>query len=341
MHGGRLQLGSSPVRTVAPNVVTHAVEEWMASSTPDDVKGGTIDLDARDTAVQELFSGPGEVRALARTLDWGATPVGWPDGWSPALRIAARAMLDSPFPICLWSGPSYALVYNDAYRRILAAKHPAALGQPGAHVWAEIWDQIAAQFEQVRAGGAPIYFENAQFEMARLEGGRTENAWFDYSLSALRDDEGSVVAILNISPETTRRVHAERALEVEGARLEQVFRRAPSFIVALRGPELVYEFVNEAYYQLVGHREILGKPLLEAIPEIRDQGFDTLLRRVLETGEPWVGREAPVLLQRTPGAPLEARYLDMVFQPLTEADGRHTGVVAHGGDITEQVLARR
>jgi PAS domain S-box-containing protein len=313
----------------------------MAGGTREDVKGGTTEPVDRETAVQELFAGPGEVRALARTLDWGATPVGWPDGWSPALRIATRAMLDSPFPICLWSGPSFALVYNDAYRRILAAKHPAALGQPGSLVWAEIWDPIASQFEQVRAGGAPIYFENAQFEMARLAGGATENAWFDYSLSALRDDDGSVVAILNISPETTRRVHAERALEVESTRLEEVFRRAPSFIVAFRGPQLVYEFVNEAYYQLVGHREIVGKPLLQAIPEIRDQGFDALLTRVLETGEPWVGRETPVELQRTPGAPLETRYLDMVFQPLTGADGTRSGVVAHGNDITDQVLARR
>ena len=280
----------------------------MLGSTRDDGEpDGALASDDRQAVVEEMFAGAGEVRALARTLDWGATPIGWPDGWSPALRIATRAMLDAPFPICLWSGPTYALVYNDAYRRVLSAKHPAALGQPGALVWAEIWEDIAPQFEQVRAGGPPLYFENARFEMARLEGGRTENAWFDYSLSALRDEDGSVAAILNICPETTGRIRAERALEVESARLEQVFRRAPSFIVAFRGPDFVYEFVNEAYYQLVGHRDILGKPLLEAIPEIRDQGFDSILERVLETGEPWVGREAPVLLQRTPGSVLETR----------------------------------
>ncbi|NUR18000.1 MAG: PAS domain-containing protein, partial [Gemmatimonadaceae bacterium] len=138
--------------------------------------------------------------------------------------------------------------------------------------------------------------------------------------------------------ERERLVHA---LEVERARLAEVFRRAPSFIVAFRGPGHIYDFVNEAYYQLVGHREIIGKPLLEAIPEIRGQGFEELLTRVYETGEPWVGREAPVKLQRTPGAPLEPRYLDMVFQPLTEADGTRSGVVVHGSDITEQVVARR
>src|SRR4029079_1457695 len=91
----------------------------------------------------------------------------------------------------------------------------------------------------------------------------------------------------------------------------------------------------------IGHRDVLGKPLLEALPEIEGQGFKELLDRVRETGEPWVGRETAVELQRTPGAPLETRYLDVVLQPLTEADGTRSGVVAHGSDITEQVLARR
>ncbi len=294
-----------------------------------------------DAAVAELFAGPGEVRSLARTLDWGATPLGWPDGWSPALRIATRAMLDAPFPICLWSGPDYALVYNDAYRRALAAKHPAALGQPGAVVWREIWESLEPQFAQVRGGGPPLSFEDARFAVARLEGGATEDAWFSYSLSALRDEDGSVAAVHNIAPETTGRVRAERALDVERVRLEDVFRRAPSFIVAFRGPDDRYEFVNEAYYQIVGHREVIGRPLLEAIPEIRGQRFERILTRVRETGEPWVGRETPVTLQRTPGAPLETRYLDMVFQPLADADGTRSGVVVHGSDISEQVLARR
>jgi signal transduction histidine kinase len=143
-----------------------------------------------------------------------------------------------------------------------------------------------------------------------------------------------------------KRAEADRerllhALEVERARLVEVFRRAPSFMVVFRGPRNTYEIVNESYYQLIGHRNVIGKPLLEAIPEIREQGFDEILSRVRETGEPWVGREAPVTLQRTPGAPMEIRYLDMVFQALTEADGTRSGVIVHGSDITAQVLARR
>src|ERR1700760_130762 len=167
------------------------------------------------------FAGPGEVRSHARELDWSKSPLGATTGWSPALRTMARSIFDSPFPICLWSGPLYALVYNDAYRRILAAKHPAALGQPGSSVWAEIWEELEPQFDGVRNGGDPIYFEDAPFVMARLEGGGTETAWFSYALSALRDEDGSVAAVLNITPETTGRVLAERQALTERERLFQ------------------------------------------------------------------------------------------------------------------------
>jgi PAS domain S-box-containing protein len=162
-----------------------------------------------------LFAGRGEVRSLAQDLDWSTTPLGPTTGWSPALRTVARSIFDSPFPICLWSGPRYALIYNDPYRRILAAKHPAALGQPGSSVWAEIWGELQPQFDGIRAGGEPLYFEDAPFVMARLEGGGTENAWFNYSLSALLDEDGSVAAVLNITPETTARVVLERRLTEE------------------------------------------------------------------------------------------------------------------------------
>ena len=81
-------------------------------------------------------------------------------------------------------------------------------------------------------------------------------------------------------------------------------------------------------------------PVAEAIPEAVGQGFITLLDTVLRTGEPFVGRELPIMLERTPGAPPEQRFLDFVYYPLTEADGTRTGIVAHGSDVTDHTLAR-
>jgi PAS domain S-box-containing protein len=196
--------------------------------------------------------------------------------------------------------------------------------------WFEIYGRVART-------GEPVRFEAPAEALQRF---------YDVYAFRIGQPGENLVAVLfdDISGERTAKLERDRlvaALEVERARLSQVFQRAPSFIVAFRGPEQVYEFVNEAYYQLVGHRDILGKPLHVALPELREQGFKQLLDHVRESGEPWVGRETPVELQRTPGAPLETRYLDMVFQALTDSDGTRSGVVAHGSDVTEHVLARR
>jgi PAS domain S-box-containing protein len=165
---------------------------------------------------------------------------------------------------------------------------------------------------------------------------------------AVRDTTAVEPRLVGLVQDITARKRADMererlvaTIERERARLEEVFRRAPSFAVVYRGPEHRYEFVNTAYYQLIGHRDVLGKPLDEVVPEAREQGFLALLDRVLATGEPLDFRETPVSLERTPGAPRALRYVDMVFQPLIEADGRTSGVLAQGVDITEHVLARR
>ncbi len=284
----------------------------------------------------ELFAGPGEVRALARDLDWAATTLGAPASWSPALRITARAMFDSPFPICLWAGPDFALVYNDAYRRILAAKHPAALGQPGSLVWAEIWEGLEAQFEQVRAGGDPVHFEDAPFVMARLERGGVETAWFDYSLSALRDEDGSVAAVLNISPETTGRVLAERRVAAERDRLAQMFAQAPTFMAMLSGPEHRIDLANPGYQELVGNRPLVGRTVAEALPDAVAQGYLEILDEVYASGRPYSATSAKFAMQVEPGGPVVERFVDFVYQPLKDASGQVTAIFVEGADVTER-----
>jgi two-component sensor histidine kinase len=130
------------------------------------------------------------------------------------------------------------------------------------------------------------------------------------------------------------------AVQAQSLQLRQLFMQAPSFMVVLRGPEHVIELVNNAYLQLIGHRDVVGLPIRQALPEVVDQGFPDLLDKVRATAEAFVGRQIRIGLQRTPGAPLEERYLDFVYQPIVEADGSVSGVFAEGSDITDQVQAQ-
>jgi signal transduction histidine kinase len=156
-------------------------------------------------------------------------------------------------------------------------------------------------------------------------------------LAGAANHVGAHLAARELREERARR---DRELEVERARLAYAFQHAPAFLAILRGPTHIFELVNDAYRQLIGHRQVLGKPMLDALPEIRGQGFVELLDRVLETGEPFVGREVPVLLARTPGDPPQERFVDLVYLPLVEADGTRTGIIAHGADVTDHVRAR-
>ena len=131
------------------------------------------------------------------------------------------------------------------------------------------------------------------------------------------------------------------ALGLERARLWDVFQQAPMFMAVVRGESQIFELANDAYFQLVGDRDIIGKPVFDALPEFRGQGFDELLAGVVKTGVPFVGREMPVMIARTPGAPPEERFVDFVYAPLAEADGTRSGVIAYGIDVTDHVRARR
>ncbi len=319
----------------------------------------------RDSAIQrekesadELFAGPGEMHERGRALDWSSTPLGPVDEWPAALRTMVRVALDSPFPTNLWCGAALVLIYNDAYRSVLGAKHPAAFGRPGREVWEEIWPEIGPYFDSIRAGGPPVFARDAPFLMRRSHDDSREApgeaTWFTYSLSAVRDSDGVVVGFLNIVSERTEAVMAERqalakhedtvraldTAESARARLADAFRQAPALMAVLRGPDHVFEFVNDAYYATVGKRELIGKPILEALPEVRGQGFVDLLDHVLRTGNPYVGHELPVRLARWPGSPPEERFITFIYHPITDPDGSISGILAHGMDVTEGVRAR-
>ncbi len=108
----------------------------------------------------------------------------------------------------------------------------------------------------------------------------------------------------------------------------------------LRGEELVIDLVNQAYYELVGQRELLGKPLLEALPELTNQGYAETLRQVLHTGVPYSVKGRRVDLVRN-GQTVERRYVNFIAGPLVETNGTITGVFVHGVDVTEETVAQQ
>lgn len=129
------------------------------------------------------------------------------------------------------------------------------------------------------------------------------------------------------------------SLAEESDRLRRLLEQAPGFVAVLGGPEHRFQMANAAYRQLIGHRDIIGKPLNEALPEVIEQGFGSLLDQVMASGQAFVGQAERVFLESRPGAPLEERFLDFIYQPIFAADGSASGVFVQGHDVTEQQRA--
>lgn len=283
--------------------------------------------------------GSGEMAERVRRHDWSSTPLGLLEAWPDALVVLVNMLLANQHSMLLFWGDELTQFYNDAAIPILGSdKHPHALGERARTSWAEVWRIVGPQIEAALRGES---CRNVDQLVPVLRDGQVRDAWFTYSYSAVSDAAGTLRGVLVNCIETTQRVVAARALEQERARLLAVFQHAPAFLALLQGPEHVVALTNFAYQRLIGGRDVLGKTIRVALPEVIEQGYIDILDRVYRTGEPYIGQGARVLLAAGDGQAPEARHLDFLYQPLHEAEGGVSGILVFGVDITERKLTEQ
>jgi len=187
-----------------------------------------------------------------------------------------------------------------------------------------------------------------------------EDRYWSATHTPILDEKGEVVAILQHTSDITELQAMKRSLnqaaagrqpvqqleqgvmsrarllQSEGEQLRRLFAQAPGFVCFLRGPDHVYELVNDAYRQVTGHRQLLGKTVREGLPEIEGQALIGRLDEVYRTGQPYVGKRVSLFLRRQPDKEPQEVILDFVLQPIVESDGRVIGIFVQGQDVTEQ-----
>jgi PAS domain S-box-containing protein len=296
----------------------------------------TIPRALDDVSTPDFLRGGGEMGALMRVHDWSHSSLGYPRTWPQPLRTAVRLLLNTGHPMYIWWGEDGACLYNDAYRRSIGPeRHPGSLGRPAREVWDEIWDIIGPQIEQVMSGRGATWNENQLVPITR--NGRREDVYWTYSYGPIDDETApnGIGGVLVVCTETTQQVLSEQRLAAQAERQRRLFDRAPGFIAVLRGPEHVFEFVNEAYVRLVNGRNVTGRTVREALPEIRGQGFFELLDQVYLTGKRFVAEHVPVRLQCSPDGAVQERFLDFIYEPITSETGQVSGIFVEGHDVTE------
>ncbi|MGQ4275747.1 sensor domain-containing protein [Pseudidiomarina sp. E22-M8] len=173
------------------------------------------------------------------------------------------------------------------------------------------------------------------------------------------DDQGNVEYILNQPSDITELVNLKSAshpsslaslssneqfdqhmsfldlLSTERARIQELFQQAPGFVCILSGDDYRFEMANQAYTNLVGQHDIIGKIVVDAIPKVEEQGLLALLDEVRRSGQPYSAKAMEFYAYPEDEANPRKTFIDFVYQPIIDTNHRVTGIFVQGHDVTE------
>jgi PAS domain S-box-containing protein len=195
--------------------------------------------------------------------------------------------------------------------------------------------RVRADVERILREGGHYRHE---FRYTRADDGR--HVWLAGYAMTVPDPSGQPDHLVGVNMEITEQKQVEEKLQQSEQRLGQLIAQLPSFTAVLRGPEQVFELANAAYYALVGRgEEIIGKRLLDVMPEMHDQPFPRILDEVYTTGKAYSANNMMARVRRN--NVLAEVAIDFVYDPLRSSDGQVTGILVHGVERTEQLHSQR
>ncbi len=213
--------------------------------------------------------GSSEMAYLVREFDWSRTLLGPICGWSEAMVAAVNLTLASPVPSTLYWGPELAMIYNDGYRLIAGARHPAALGRPGAEVWREAWHIVGPQFEATLRTGTTVQHDSLLVPIE--QDGAMRDFYWNYSISPVYDG-GRIAGIYNTCTDVTATVVTTRERDGLAGRLEQVMA-STSDGSAMIDRNWCMTYMNKAALRATRKiPEMLGGNLWASLPELDYEG---------------------------------------------------------------------
>ena len=253
--------------------------------------------------------------------------------------------MQAPIPMVILEGPNHKFTLaNPPYEKLTGRK---VVGKTFLEVFtSQEVSQFIPLLDGVYKTGIP--YDGTELKLSLPDvAGVLKDYWLSVGYYPFRDVSGGIKGVLAIHQDVTVQVEARKSLEYAAKKLaneqhmfETIFKESSSCMTLWSGENLVFEKANPAFMDLFLGRDILGKPLLEALPELINQEFPIQVKKVMQTGEPVVRKEALAVIARVEGGPLEDRYFDYSYLRVNDADGKPYGVFNHGIEVTEKVLAR-
>jgi PAS domain S-box-containing protein len=252
-------------------------------------------------------------------------------------------------------------IVNKAHGQLIG--HRNVVGKTVEQALPEVKEQgLIDLLNKVYNSGKPFIGKEIKLFFQKTPNSQPKEKYVDFVYQPYKDINGEIEGIVAHGYDVTDTVltrkkiqESEEALKqndkrlrelVEDLKLEKnklvsLFEKASAFMIILKGKDHVFEMVNKSYLKLIGNRKVLGKPVIEALPEVKKHGYIEILDKVFKTGEPFIANGVKVYFQRVPGKPEEKRYLNLLYQPYKDRNGKIAGIFAHGYDITEEVISRK
>ncbi|WP_375417704.1 PAS domain-containing protein [uncultured Hymenobacter sp.] len=305
------------------------------------------------------------------TGDQPRTPVEEALRQSQAAEQAARAdaeaqrqrfyevLMQLPAQVAVYHGPDYVFNFvNSRYQTNFSGL--PLLGRALHEVLPVAGEQgILALLDRVYQTGEPFYGHEREVQLPSSPPDNGKRRFINAVYHPLRDAQGRIDGVLDFSYDVTEQVRARRQVEQLNQELEtrvqertaqlqrqqgllrQILGQVPAFIATLQGPAHQHTYFNAGYHALSGNRAQVGLPVAEVYPETIAQGFVGLLDEVYRSGQPFTGTEMLVELYDAALGRPAPRYLDFIYQPLTNEQHQTTGIMVFAVDVTDKVLARQ
>lgn len=275
-----------------------------------------------------------------KEFDWSVTSIGVASSWPQNLCTTLRIMLASKIPMFLVWGADKIIFHNDSFALLLQTteNNPEFLGKSITQVFNKDWDIIVESIEDIIDNDKT--FSEDQIILTQNKEHQKKSINIDYCtiLGLESSIEGVLVTCTAI---LTDNIINQQKAEQNQRVISAMFEQSSVAIATISGEDLVFQSANSFYGELVGRSpsDIIGKPLLEALPEIKGQGFDQLLKDVISTGKPFIAKEVEVQLLRD--GKLQDIHVDLTYQINRSASENDSSILVIATDVTQQVLSRR
>jgi PAS domain S-box-containing protein len=246
-----------------------------------------------------------------------------------------------PVGITMFSGPDFIVdMANERYLELVDRKRGEFIGRPLLRSLPEVAEAVEGLLRSVYETGVP--FIGTEFPVYLVRHGNKERCYFNFNYLPRRNHAGNIDGVIVVAYETTEMVKGKKFLEASENQFRKMIMQSPMGMTIFRGPDFIIEMANDKVTRdiwRVPFEEVAGKSVIEAFPELNDQKYPQLLKKVLDEGIIHEEKESVAYVQGNDG--MRKFYLDFQYAPLRDVDDSISGVMITVNDVTEQVYARR